>query len=128
MDGEYKTTTGAYHKLTGYFAYVASTSTSKDNGENAVIAMYLEPMSGGAATWISARLECTIPVDGTAVRCIAVQGAKQLLDLNFTFRSMPFRGMRADAEISEPDDKTSDKRFTSRSTPRGKVALVPIEQ
>lgn len=129
IDGEFKGARGEYFKLTGYFAYVASTSWSNDNGEEAVITMYLEPMAGGASYWIGARLSCSLAsrlaADATGVRCVASSGASSLLDLNFTFRSIPMRGLEADAEISEPDNKDVSARFTSRSTPRGKFKIAP---
>lgn len=127
MDGEYKNSSGVYYKLTGYFSYVASTSTSIDKGDAAVIAMYLEPLAGGSATWISARLFGVVTARAEEVRCLAAEGATQLLDVNFTFRAMPVRGARAEAEITEPDDKTAADRFSGRSTNRGRFALVPIQ-
>lgn len=126
MDGEYKGSSGIYYKLTGYFAYVASTSTSKDNGDEAVLAMYLEPLAGGNSMWISARLICSIVSGADRVRCLPAQGATQLLDVNVTFSSVPFRGMRAEAVITEPDDKSAKDRFAGRSTARGRFNLVPI--
>jgi hypothetical protein len=123
MDGEYKGTRSQYYKLTGYFAYVAATERSDDDGDAAVLAMYLEPMAGGAATWISARLSCELEKAGTGVRCIASEGATQLLDLNFRFKTIPFRGKSAEAEITEPEDKDLDKRWTGRATARGKFII-----
>lgn len=125
MDGEYRNSRGVYHKLTGYFAYVASTTTSDDRGEAAVIAMYLEPMAGGAADWMSARLRCWYPETSTGVRCVAVEGATALLDLNIFFKTIPFRGRRAEADLTEPEDKSVAKRWESRSSFRGKFTLVP---
>jgi len=123
MDGEYKGPTGIYYKLTGYFAYVGSTPTSKDAGDRAVMAMYLEPMSGGAATWLSAHLGCE-RISGKT-RCVPAAGAKSLLDLNIIFSKIPFRGDTVTAEITEPDDKTIKERFTSRFSSRGKFTMRP---
>lgn len=125
VDGEYKAPTAAYFKLTGYFAYVKATSTSRDDGDRAVIAMYLEPMAGGRSLWISASLVCASPADIPGTRCAASEGATQLLDLNFVFKTVPIRGSRIDAELFEPDDKSPERRWTSRSTSRGRFALVP---
>jgi hypothetical protein len=123
MDGEYKSPSGAYFKLRGYFAYVASTSTSRDDGERAVMAMYLEPMSGGTADWLGASFLCQIA--GRATRCYATNGAKSLLDVNILFSDIPWRGDTVSAEITEPDDKSLSERFTSRFVPRGKFVMRP---
>lgn len=123
IDGEYKGTRGEYYKLTGYVGYVAATSTSLDDGEAAVISMYLEPMAGGSSTWLGARLSCEVSASGT--RCIPVNGAKQLLDLNIEFKGMPWRGLKIEAVISEPDDKDVAKRFGGRSSARGKFTMAP---
>lgn len=122
MDGEYKGTRAEYYKLTGYFAYVGATANSDDDGEAAVMAMYLEPMAGGAPVWLSARLRCSLV--SQEVRCIAVAGANQLLDLNYVFKRGPFRGTEGEIEITEPEDETAAKRFVGRSTSRGKFKLV----
>jgi hypothetical protein len=122
IDGEYKTPSGAYHKLTGYFAYVAATKQSDDDGDAAVLAMYLEPMAGGASTWLSARLSCAHVAALSTVRCVAEQGASQLLDLNFRFKTIPVRGRETEAEIVEPEDK-GEKRWESRSSARGRFTL-----
>lgn len=128
IDGEYKGPTGTYYKLTGYLAYVAATSTSRDGGERAVISIYLEPLAGGVADWLGARLACTI-VDGPNTRCNATSGATSLLDLNFVFRGVLYRGERIDAEISAPDAKDDAVgRWTGRSTPRGRFTLVPFDR
>lgn len=124
IDGEYKGPRSQYYKLTGYLAYVAATERSDDDGDAGVLAMYLEPMAGGTATWISARLSCAFEKVGNGVRCIAVEGATQLLDLNFRFKTIPFRGKTAEAEILEPEDKSLDKRWTGRSTARGKFTIA----
>lgn len=121
VDGEYKGTQGEYYKLSGAFAYVSSTSATVDNGDAAVIAMYLEPMAGGTTTWYGARLGCTFR--NKVLVCYALEGAKGVLDLNIIFKNMPIRGQSAEAEITEPDDKSADRRWTSRSTVRGRFTL-----
>jgi hypothetical protein len=124
VDGEYKGTTGIYYKLTGYFAYVSATSKSNDNGDAAVLSMYLQPLAGGDADWLGAMLSCYIGPDRKEIRCEPVSGAKSLLDLNIRFASMPLRGRAAEADIGAPDDTSPAKRWESATTPRGRFKLV----
>jgi hypothetical protein len=126
VDGEFKQTDGAYYKLVGYFAWVASTSWSADNGEQAVASFNLQPMAGGASYWLGARFLCRYVKADTVVRCVPMEGANVLLNLNIDFKLFPQRGQRAEATISEPEDKSGEKRFDSvdRSTPRGKFSLT----
>lgn len=130
LEGEYKGTRGEFYKLSGYFAYVASTPWSNDRGEAAVLAAYLEPLAGGAATWTSARLACHYGGAGPTLetRCLAVEGASQLLDLNFVVKFLPVRGERVQGVIRQPDDKSPERRFEGRSSERGKFTLVPPEE
>lgn len=51
-----------------------------------------------------------------------------LLDVNIVFKTMPIRGERCEAEITEPDDKEVAKRFDSRSSSRGRFTLLPREK
>lgn len=132
VDGEFKGKSGEYFKITGYFAHVAATSSSRDDGDNAVIAVYMEPMAGGTARWVGARLSCWIPKDDDGkfrneVRCLPVDGANVLLDCNIVFKSIPVRGEDAEAEITEPTDKEPEKRFTGRSSSRGRFKLMSFD-
>ncbi|MBP6571547.1 MAG: hypothetical protein KA226_09030 [Gemmatimonadales bacterium] len=126
LDGEYKNANGVYSKLTGYFAYVASTRTSADDGDRAVIAMFLEPMAGGDTSWLGASLYCAYAVSSKTVNCAATSGAASLLDINIIFTTIPRRGQSVEAQITEPTDKSSANRFTSRSSNRGKFTMKPI--
>lgn len=125
LEGEYKAKNRAYYKVRGYFAYVASTSKSVDSGDAAVLAMYLEPMAGGSPEWLSARLACEQAGQIGSVRCLAVDGASELLDLNFLFRVRPRRGEKCEVEVVEPEDKAAAKRWESRTRARGRLTLVP---
>lgn len=132
IDGEFKGKNGEYFKITGFFAHVAATSTSRDDGDNAVIILYMEPMAGGSAHWIGARLRCWMPTndDGKLrgeVRCLPLEGANALLDCNIVFKTIPVRGEGAEAEITEPSDEDSEKRFSGRLTPRGRFKLAPFD-
>ena len=126
IDGEFKGADGKYFKMTGYFAYVASTSASKDGGDHAVISMFLEPLAGGPPHWLGSRLNCKWASGST--RCYATSGASILLDLNVLLKGTPHRGERLEAEISEPDSKRGDTlRWTGRTSPRGKFSLIPFD-
>lgn len=77
---------------------------------------------------LSAKLNCWLAKDASGVRCLPIDGAKMLLDVNIVFKTMPIRGERCEAEITEPDDKEVAKRFDSRSSSRGRFTLLPREK
>lgn len=122
VDGEYKGKRGEYYKLSGYFGYVAATSKSIDKSDGAVAALYLEPMVGGAPTWIGARFTCVMLKDMAGTRCLPVDGASQLLELNLEFKTVLIRAAPAEAELLEPDEKGAN-RWTSPTVSRGRFTL-----
>lgn len=127
IDGEYQGPRGVFYKLTGYFAYVASTSYSDDRGDAAVISMYMRPMAGGQLEWLGASLKCERQGINSKprVQCLASHGASQLLDLNFLLSEYSLRGSKLEVEITEPVEKSGPQRFTGRSGSRGKFTLIP---
>lgn len=128
IDGEYKGPDGVYYKLSGYFAYVSSTTTSRDDGDRAVMSMYLEPMAGGASSWLGATLRCSSRGKDRGPGCRPTQAAKQILALNFLFPKYPTRGDTVNVEITQPDSTSGPARLTSTYTPRGKFVLLPPHQ
>ncbi len=130
IDGEYKSSTGVFYKATGYWATVISPVEVSEGHWNAVLVLYLEPYSGGVATWMGARLTCQsvpLPVKPEALHCTAIQGASALLDINFSIQPAVYsRFEEATVTLTEPEDKAPDKRWTSRQTSRGRFRLVPL--
>lgn len=124
MDGEYNGKTGIFDKATGYFAYVSSTPTSADDGDVAVLSMFLQPMAGGNSHWVGARLSCLYRASRKRTECLPTDGSSSLLEVNFIVSGLLIRGIADELVIEEPDDKNGETRFSSNSTSRGKLQLT----
>lgn len=125
VDGEYRSKTGVYYKLTGHFAVVARDKPiSEDLEKSAVAAFYLEPMAGGGAAWMGGYFLCNIL--GSDVICQATEAAGGLLDVYFVVSGLLWRDRELEVEIREPTDQDAEKRYTSRYSVRGKFTLKPL--
>jgi hypothetical protein len=129
VDGEFKDAAGRYHKLTGYWAYSGEPGVNLTQAwPNTVVSLYLEPYAGGPSSWIGASLRCEAGRETGKGKCIAYEGAKELLDLNFVVEGgLPLRGTEASVILAEPEVKSGDDRWTSRTSSRGRFRLVPMQ-
>jgi len=123
IDGDYKGSDGVFFKASGSFAYVSSTPTSNDDGDVALMSLYLQPMAGGNARWMGVRLYCRYHSARKRTECTPEDGATALLDVNVIVPGLLVRGLPGEVELSEPDSKEPAVRFTSRSSPRGALKL-----
>ncbi len=128
IDGEYEGPTGVFYKATGYWAFVLSTGVVESGKPNAVLALYIEPYSGGQSRWLGAALTCHVPLSPMtheSARCAVSEGATALLDLNFMVDpGVFFRFQDVTVTLTEPEEKDPVNRWTSRSKSRGRFHLI----